>query len=342
MPNNNKKNGPKTVNLVTGSTSSLGVHLVKELLKRGEVVRVIVQQHPSKNDEWHTLPAGVAMYVADLTFPTDRDRKSLREACKGVDRIFHLAAASFNYKFKYDEMININVIGTENMLKAYLDANPEPDARVHFIYSSSCTVYGYKRPGELLTEESEIKPASPYSETKVMAEKVIQAFSASSKKIFYTIIRLGVFYGEGYEREVVKVFRLIKEGKITYIGSGSNHLTFVDVDDAVQAILLSLDNVRSVNNVYNITDGRPYTQKSLFEMAAASLKVKMPSRGINPLVARIGAATKSINYDEFEFLISDRSISIDKAKKELGYKPAKTVEDEAKRITKKLTEGPGA
>lgn len=330
------KASKKQVNLVTGATSSLGIHLVRGLLDRGEVVRVVLQEHPSRNDEWHTLPAGVVTFVADLTLPTEKDRTALKGACKGVDRIFHFAAASFNYKYKYDQMININVIGTENVLRSYTEANPDPGARVHFIYSSSCTVYGYKRPGESLSEDSETRPASPYSETKLMAEKVIQAFASSNPKIVYTILRFGVFYGNGYEHEILKVYRLIKEGKIRYIGSGANRLAFIDVDDAIDAVTLVIDNIGSVNNIYNITDGRSYTQKSLFEVAAGYLKVRPPTRGINPIVARIGAAAKNINYDEYEFLASDRTISIDKAKRELGYKPSRSLEVKGKKLAEEF------
>ena len=144
----------QTVDVVTGATSSLGVHLVRELLKRGDEVRVIVKDSPRVAEDWRTLPAGCIPYIADITLKDRDDKEVIMGACAGVDNIFHLAAATYNFNYKYQQMIDTNVIGTENVIKAYLDANPGKDASVHFIYTSSVTVYGYQRLGEELTEES--------------------------------------------------------------------------------------------------------------------------------------------------------------------------------------------
>jgi nucleoside-diphosphate-sugar epimerase len=89
-----------------------------------------------------------------------------------------------------------------------------------------------------------------------------------------------------------------------------------------------------VNKVYNITDGIPYTQKDLFDQAATFLGVKPPSSGLHPLIAKIGARMSGLNYDEFEFLVSDRIIKIDKAKKELGYKPSCSMDVEGKQMAR--------
>jgi UDP-glucose 4-epimerase len=327
----------RTIDVVTGATSSLGLHLIRELLKRGDEVRVIVKDNPKEGEDWKTLPAGCVPYIADLTLKEKADKDVLMVACNRADNIFHFAAATYNYKFKYSQMVDINVIGTENLIRAYLDANPDKESIVHLIYTSSVTVYGYQRQEEQLTEESDTKPASGYSETKLMAEKVIESFASADKRITYTILRLGTIYGQGYEHEFFKIFRLLRDRNVRYIGKATNHLTLVAVDDAVDALMLASSNSKSMNKIYNITDGVPYTQKDLFNKAAQFLNTEPPSRGVHPLIARIGAKINGLNYDEFEFLISDRIVSIDRAKKELGFKPSCSIDVEGREMAKNFT-----
>jgi nucleoside-diphosphate-sugar epimerase len=328
------KQKSQTIDVVTGATSSLGVHLVRELLKRGDEVRVIVKDNPKVAEDWRTLPAGCIPYIADITLKDEGDKDVIKSACAGVNNIFHLAAATYNYKYRYQEMIDTNVIGTENVLRAYLEANTQKNAEVQFIFTSSVTVYGYSRAGEELTEDSDTRPTEGYSETKLMAEKVIQSFAAADPRIKYTIFRIGTMYGEGYESEFYKVFKLLKGRSPKYIGDARNHLTIVDVNDVTKAMILSCGNAKSFDRIYNITDGIAYTQKDLFDKAAQFLGVQPPSRGLHPMIAKIGARMSGLNYDEFEFLVSDRMIRIDRAKKELGYRPSCSIDVEGKQMAK--------
>ncbi len=309
--------------LVTGASSGIGRALISKLLDRGYAVRILLRRHPTEDREWRDLPKGVEIYVSDITKP---DADVMREALGGVNVLFHLAAATRNYGKRFsgerassDLMINTNVIGTENVLRAYVDANPS--GRLRVIYASSIAVYGYDRKGEILTEESETKPKGQYSETKYMAEQVVKAFAAANNRIEYTILRIGLIFGPGYERSFMKIFKLIKEGRIRYIGRGDNHISMVSVDEVVDGIMRAATAERSSNRVYNLTNGVPYTQKSLFSKAARLLSKDEPSRSIHPLLARIGAATKGIDPDEFRLLVSDRIISIDRIRKELGFRP---------------------
>ena len=330
MPESKKKETKQKIVLVTGGTSGLGIRLIKKLLEKGYQVRTIVREHPSTSDEWRSLPGGVIPYVADFTFRSEKDKETLLLACKDVDYVFHIGGATYNFKFKFDELVNTNVVGTENLITAYFDANPDPNKHVRFIYTSSVTVYGYNRAGETLNEDSSAKPASAYSESKLMAEKVIESYDTAHERLDYTIFRLGVIYGPGYERAFYKIFKLLKEKSLRNIGAGKNHLTFVHVDDVVDAILLAIDTQKSTDKVYNLTDGVPYTLKELFAKAASFMGVEAPTKSIHPFIARIGARTRGLNMDEFEFLVSDRIISIERIKKELGFKPSRRIDIEGK------------
>ena len=273
------KPGGNRIALVTGATSRMGSLVVGELLKRGYEVRAVLKTNPNQTSEWRQLPAGVRVYAADISLDDDATRATLRAACKGVNAIFHLAAITANASSSYNSMIGTNVIGTENILKAYTDANPTAKAEsLKLIYSSSVTVYGYRRDGETLTEDSEPMPKSPYSESKYMAEHIIKEFAERNSCINYTILRIGVIYGKGYEHNFNKVFKLLKEGRLMYVGNGMNHLTLVNITDVIRGIFLAFDSKKSVNRTYNLTDGVGYTQRDLFRKAAKFLNAKEPRK----------------------------------------------------------------
>ena len=309
------------VDLVTGATSALGRRLVERLVDMGHEVRAILRVHPSKSNEWMALPSKVKVYVADLTLKNENDSKILEEACTGVDNIFHIAAAVYNYKNTYDDLININVIGTENLLNAYEAANKDLKKPVHIIYASSITVYGYKRPNELLSENSAMNPSSPYSESKMMAEQVIKSFADANRLMKYTILRFGTFYGPDYKDSYFKIFKLIEQGRAIYVSGGVNHVELIHEDDAADSMVLAMMSKSKENEIYNITEGETYTIKWLFELVAKALGVQSPKRSIPHAIAKLTSKIANINYDELEFMASDRKIDISKARSKLGYEP---------------------
>jgi len=97
----------KEVDLVTGANGKLGKELVKSLLKKGDVVRALVKSKEFIVD----LPPGVVPYIGDITH-----QKVLDDACNGVDNVYHLAAAVSEYRYTTEELIHINVEGTEMCL----------------------------------------------------------------------------------------------------------------------------------------------------------------------------------------------------------------------------------
>ncbi len=315
----------RVVDLVTGATSGVGLKLVRALLDMGHEVRVIIRDHPSQNSEWKSLPPNVKPYRVNLAANGEAERDELMLACKGVDNLFHLAGASYNHKFTYNMLININVIATENVLNAYVKANK--GKRLNFIYAGSATVYGYRRGDELLTEDSELKPASKYSMSKVLAEQVIRSFASVNKNLRYTIMRFGVFYGEEYRDSFFKIFKIIREGRMVYIGDGNNYLTLIHVDDAVRSLVMSINDKES--NIYNVVEPQR-TVRELVEMAAREICVSPPKRSMPYIVGKITRGIMNINVDEFDFIASNRVVSTNKIKENLGFVPQNSIIDYGK------------
>ncbi len=328
----------KQVDLVTGGASGIGVRLVSKLLERGDEVRVLIYIRPgvSSMDILQRLPRGIIPYKTDITLSQPENKKVLDDACTGVDNVFHLAAVTdLDDTATYDRFINVNVVGTENVLRACIDSNP-PEHQIRFIYLSSISVYGNKRRGEILTEDSETRPSSGYGETKLMAERVVQSFGDAHANLRYTILRAANMYGPNYVRSFNKVFKHIKEQHLPYVGKGDNHITLVHVDDVSKAIIMSLDNQTSVGKIYIVSDGQPYTLRQLFDRAATDLNVPPPQKSVPSVLAKLGAKRLNIGRAELEYLLSDRLLSIDKIKRELNFIPEHNIDTESKKLTEEF------
>ena len=314
--------------LVTGGTTGLGQQVIRDLLSAGYEVRALLKSRPEEYQDWRRLPAGCKPYVANLAFKSKEDERNLEAACKDADYVFHLASATYNSRYNYNQMIDTNVIGTENLLNSIIKMNEGTSRAIHVIFSSTTTVYGSRRPGEVLTELSEETPASHYAESKLMAEHLIESFAESHKEIFYTIFRMGRIYGPGYETPYYfKAFRMVQQQKMRYIGKGMNHLAMIHVKDVADAMMLAMQKPKAAaNQIFDLTDGVPHTPRELFGLVAKTLGVEPPAKSVNPAVARLLLKAADIDYDEYEFLSCDRTISIAKIKDKLGWVPSRRID----------------
>ncbi len=306
QPKESKEESKKPeISVVTGASGRLGKELIKILIKRGDVVRALVKRREMIIE----LPSGVVPYVGDIS-----DTNVLNDMIAGADNVFHFAAIVNAYKTSTEEIMRVNVDGTRNVLDSC-----EKHGVKHFLFPSTVDVYGSKRKGELLDENAKLMPNDKYGYSKALAEKVIERYRQT---VPYTIFRMATIYGPNFEGSFFKVFRAIVEQKAYIIGSGKNHLALIHLYDALQAFVLAKMNPVSLGKIYNLSDGEPYTQEHLLNLAADMLGVPRPTRHINELIVKFIARERGLDTDELRFLTSDRIIDISKIKAEIGFKPS--------------------
>ena len=161
--------------LVTGSDGFIGSHLVEELVKKGYEVRAFVYYNSFNNWGWlDTLPKDIMDHVE--VFAGDvRDPNGVREAMKGCDAVFHLAALiaiPFSYHSP-DAYVDTNIKGTLNILQAARDLGT---ARV--LVTSTSEVYGTAQYVPI-DEKHPYQGQSPYSATKIGADRLAESFYRS-------------------------------------------------------------------------------------------------------------------------------------------------------------------
>ena len=155
--------------LVTGSDGFIGSHLVEELVKKGYEVKAFVYYNSFNNWGWlDTLPKDIMDHVE--VFAGDvRDPNGVREAMKGCDAVFHLAALiaiPFSYHSP-DAYVDTNIKGTLNILGT---------ARV--LVTSTSEVYGTAQYVPI-DEKHPYQGQSPYSATKIGADRLAESFYRS-------------------------------------------------------------------------------------------------------------------------------------------------------------------
>ena len=318
--------------LVTGGTSGVGSRLALRLAESGREVRILLSGKSATHERSGPMPQGATAYAADITQDSQKAAAVLEDACRGVDAVFHMAGiTNLRGELPEREFMRVNVGGTENLLRACTNANGE-SAVMRFMYLSSISVYGNKRKGEVLSEDSPTSPDTAYGRSKLHAERAIRRYSELHPNIIYTIFRSANMYGPLYEPFFHKTWKYQMAGKLVYVGDGTNHQTLVYVDDVIDCMLLALQNQKASNRTYVVSDGQPYTVRELFERAATFLGIAPPQKRVHPLLAYIGAKSKGITKAELDYMTSDRVLSIARAMTELGFSPRRTTQKEGREM----------
>jgi nucleoside-diphosphate-sugar epimerase len=314
--------------LITGGNGLLGRHLVTALHDRGQKVRVLML--PGENGVW-LQDRGVAVYEGDTRRP-----ETLTEPIRGVGAILHLAGMSGVWE-PVEAYRAVNLAGTINVCKEALAARVRK-----IVHISSWTVYGIGL-GKSVREDFLLRPFDdPSSITKAAGDLAVQRM-ITDDDLPAVILRPGTFIGPGDHLHFGRIADRLLAREAVVIGSGDNALPFVYVDDVVRGVLLALDDQNAVGQAYNISCDQPLTQQQLLDAVAEDVGATSPSvhipcnilylaalaaerlalaSGTKPALTRLGV----------QLFGTDNRHAIDKARRQLGYRPATPLRD-AVRLT---------
>jgi len=234
--------------LVTGATGFIGSHVTRLLLDRGDEVRATVRSD-ARAEQLHAL--GVKTIKADI-----RDRRAMRRAMRGVERVFHVAGTT-NLSLPRSEAFAINVEGTRIVLEEALRA----DVR-GVVYTSSVAAIG-PAPRGLSADETNVWDAGryriPYVDSKHEAEVI--AIRLVARGLPAVIVNPAHVLGPGDagRSSTVLVRRFLRRQIPAYVDGTIN---VVGVRDVAAAHLLA-DEQGTVGERY-ILGNRNFTFDRLF------------------------------------------------------------------------------
>ena len=212
--------------LITGGAGFLGLHLARYFSRKKFNIYLLDIAKFNKKE----YPKGSHFLKRDI-----RTIKLVNKLFKEIKPDFVIHAAAALPLWKSEEIMKINVGGTENILNASLKNKTK-----RVIYISSTAVYGVPKKHPIVETDPRVG-VGPYGASKIMAED--ECFKYLKKGLNVTIIRPKTFLGTHRLGVFEILFDWIHDGKkIPVIGNGNNRYQLLDVDDLAEACYLFLDN----------------------------------------------------------------------------------------------------
>jgi len=309
--------------LVTGAGGFIGSHLTERLVELGARIKAFVRYN-SRNDHGllEFLPAmskeNIEIIQGDL-----RDSETILNAMRDINVVFHLGALiAIPYSYlRPREVIETNIMGTLNVLNAAKAANVKK-----IIHTSTSEVYGTAQYVPI-DENHPLQGQSPYSASKIGADKIAESFHRSYSLPIATIRPFNT-YGPGQSARAVIptiISQALKSGTV-YLGSLHPTRDLTYTEDTVNAFIKVAESDKSIGEVINIG--------SNFEISIGELADKV--------ISLIGRDVKVISTEErirpekseVDRLWADNS----KAKKLIGWEPTILLEDGLKRTIEWMKE----
>ncbi len=286
--------------LVTGGAGFIGSHIVEELLKGGEKVRVLDNFSTGKRENIAPFLKEIELIDGDI-----RNPEVVKKAMKGVDYVLHQAALpSVSRSIKDPITTNeVNVLGTLNILMAAKEAEAKK-----IVYASSSSVYG-DTPQLPKREDAGVSPLSPYALSKLAGEEYSRLFT-SLYGLEIVILRYFNVFGprqdptSQYAAAIPKFISSMLKGKRpTIYGDGEQSRDFTYVLNVVNANLLAITS-KTKEGIFNIACGERIAVNELVKNLNGIMNTDIKPLHTNP---RPGDVRHS-------------QAVISKAKEALGYK----------------------
>lgn len=250
--------------LVTGASGFIGSHLVGTLQHRFPGATVVAQCRRNLPPA-SRIGGGAIAVTASLSdlCAVLAERTDLPDSFAGV---FHLAA--FIPKSNADDdapsAIESNIVGTERLL-AGMDRGTD-----RLVFASTVDVYGTPGMGEVVSEQSPLRPASLYAASKLFGELMVRQWAPMGKKR-RAIVRVGHIYGPGeeaYRKLIPETIRRLLAGQpARLVGSGAELRDFLYVGDAVEALIRAWEMLGSGDvGPLNLVSGRAVTVRQTIEI----------------------------------------------------------------------------
>jgi dihydroflavonol-4-reductase len=301
--------------LVTGATGFIGWHVARKLLARGDTVRALVRPG-SKVRELE-----IEEVTGDL-----RDRESLERAVAGCGLVFHVAADYRLWAKDPDELYRSNVEGTRNLLTAARDGGVE---RVVYTSTVGCIGIPEDRPGSEDLEVHLEEMTGAYKRSKFQAEEVALEFAGAGFPL--VIVNPTAPIGDHDFKPTPTgkiVVDYLKGDMPAFVDTGLN---LVDVADTAEGHLLACEHGRSGERY--ILGCENLTLEQILARLAELSGGKAPRWRI-PYGVAYAAGLASTGWanltghepraplDAVKMARKKMFVSVDKAKRELGFNPA--------------------
>ena len=236
--------------LVTGAGGFIGSHLTESLVSLGADVRALV--HYRSDGNWGWLEQSDYKEDMEVMAGDIRDRDSVTQAMDGRDIVFHLAALiAIPYSYQAPESyVDTNIKGTMNVFQSAIRDNVE-----RVVHTSTSEVYGTARYVPI-DEDHPLQGQSPYSASKIAADKQAEAFHLSFGLPVVTVRPFNTYGPRQSARAVIPTIITQALTSLTIsLGSLDPTRDFNYVADTVRGFLSAARSPEAVGEVINLGTG---------------------------------------------------------------------------------------
>jgi dTDP-glucose 4,6-dehydratase len=275
--------------LVTGAGGFIGSHLVERLVTEGASVRAFVRYN-SRADTGllrHLSPmvqGQVEIVAGDL-----RDSQAVRTSADGVEFVFHLGALiSIPYSYYHPmEVAETNFMGTLNILLACRDLGV-----TRLVHTSTSEVYGtaLRVP---IDEEHPLQGQSPYSASKIGADKLVESFYCSYDLPVVTVRPFNTYGPRQSARAVIPaiICQALSQNVIR-LGNLESRRDFTYVDDTVRGFLTAAMIPEAHGRLFNLGTGYEVRigdlARMIIQKTGRSVEIEVDPQRLRPEKSEVG------------------------------------------------------
>lgn len=297
--------------LVTGAGGFIGSHLAERLVADGLKVRAMVHYNSRGKRGW--LETSEAVGQMEICAGDIRDPDFVDACVRGTNCVFHLAALiGIPYSYSApDSYVQTNITGTLNVLQA-----ARKHGSVKVVQTSTSECYGTAQ-FVPITEAHPLQGQSPYSATKIGADKLAEAFHLSFGLPVVVVRPFNTFGPRQSTRAIVPTIigQLLSGRTVVRIGRGDPTRDLNYVSNTVDGFVLAGSSDDAVGHAINLGSGREISIENLAlligQMMEKTVTLESDAKRVRP------------EASEVERLLADHTL----ATQVLGWKPRVSLEE---------------
>jgi len=300
--------------LVTGAGGFIGSHLTERLVEMGADVRAFV--HYNALGKWGWLDESPICDDIEVTSGDVCDRDSVRQAMRDIEIVFHLAALigiPYSY-YAPASYVRTNIEGTLNVLQSARELRVE-----RVVHTSTSETYGTARRVPI-DEDHPLQGQSPYSATKIGADKLAEAFYLSFGLPVVTVRPFNAFGPRQSARAVIPtIITQCLTSDVVRLGNLHPTRDLTYVSDTVEGFISAASTAAAVGRTINVGSGNEISigdlAKLIIGLIGRPANIESDERRVRP------------TDSEVQRLVADNTL----ARELLGWKPTVSLEEGLKR-----------